>query len=609
MKKTNKLLYALAIGFLSLTSCSLRSTINIPVKPIDPTGSQDLNVNKHHVVFLDYFDNVIYETYVDDKGSVPAPTDKAKDLSDTENFYKFTGFEEEASNVTSDLTIKATYDVIPYVDHYAFSLNEDGGYTLESFKVQEGEEVVEIPTQANMKPITKIGEDAFVNQTTIKEVKLPDTIKEIMGQAFAGDEALTTINLPEGLTDIGDQAFKNCIHLQDIEFPSTLEFIGNNAFEQCQELTSLTLPDSLKDLGQEAFKACLKVSFLSIGAGLRLVGESAFYGLWETSTVTVSPENKYFSYDGHALYYHIDETETDSSGDETKYHANGVYFVPPLTPAVDTYNVKEGTETIYASAFGYVKNIKKLVLPKSLKADKGFAYIGSNIEEIDYPVDGNITFSDGTFSQAEKLTKVTLPNNLTEIPAFAFEKTKALKSVTLPDSVETINNQAFYESGLESIVLPKSLTSLATESEDGNISFVFQGSTNLIIPSSVTYLGLFAFQNSGVKEVTIQSDGNKSLRQISKRAFYKCKDLTKVVLGNNTRFIQDQAFYGCDNLNELHLPSVFKSIGASAIVKSDGTTLPLKDIYYNGTQEEFAKITIDPSNNFDATQHNIHFAA
>lgn len=662
MKRNFKLLFLSLVALLPLASCNPFKPVNPQeeiVQPIVPSGTEVKPASKHHVVFLDLFGNVLSDSFVEDGGSVKEPFDKGKDLSDTENFYKFQGFDSKAEKVTKDLTIHATYETIPYDGHYAFSLNEDGGYTLEKYQLQDGdpkEDVVTIPPQYNGHPVTKIGEDAFVNNKDITKIVLPQTITEIMGQAFGACANLTEINLPEGLTDIDDEAFKYCINLPSITFPSTLKYIGNHAFDHCQKLNSILLPDSLEDLGEYAFTSCFKASKLTIGSKLRLVGAAAFYGTPVLSSITVSPTNHYFSFDGVGLYYNIDEP--DESGKEHAYKANTLYFVLPLASSND-YNIKNGVEAISDYAFATIKGIKKVIAPKTITQVGQFPFSESEIEEVDFPLDGSISFKNGIFSKMSKLKKFTLPNSLTDIPDFSFEDTTSLKEASLPDTITHIGQQAFLNSGIVSFTFPRDLESLTTSvyseeiGEDVDQCWVFQGTKNLktvdmskatnlteiplycfyqsgltsisipsnikkigdfafaetsietlTIPETITSLGTSAFSQSAVKEVTILGP-----RSLSFRSFWKCKNLTKVTLGEKVRFIDKQVFYGCSNLNEIHIPSVLRSIGELSLLDDDdkGSPLPLKDIYYNGTQEDFAKIKIDASNKFDPSKHTIHF--
>ncbi len=76
---------------------------------------------------------------------------------------------------------------------------------------------------------TAIGESAFAGNEALCSVTLPDTVRTIGEAAFESCQNLTRVELPEGLRTIEANAFGHCILLQSIHLPSTLETIGDYA--------------------------------------------------------------------------------------------------------------------------------------------------------------------------------------------------------------------------------------------------------------------------------------------------------------------------------------------------------------------------------------------
>ncbi|MBR1529349.1 MAG: leucine-rich repeat protein [Oscillospiraceae bacterium] len=64
------------------------------------------------------------------------------------------------------------------------------------------------------------------------------------------------------------------------------------------------------------------------------------------------------------------------------------------------------------------------------------------------------------FTSCPNLTSVTLPDSLTTIEQSAFKDCLTLTSVTLPDGLTTIGGLAFFSSGLTSVTIPESVTSI-----------------------------------------------------------------------------------------------------------------------------------------------------
>jgi len=85
--------------------------------------------------------------------------------------------------------------------------------------------------------------------------------------------------------------------------------------------------------------------------------------------------------------------------------------------------------------------------------------------------------------------------------------------------------------------------------------------TSVIIPNSVTIIGVGAFTNcSGLASVTIPD----SVTSIRNSAFTGCSGLTSVTIGNNVTSIGNSAFYGCTSLIDITIPNRVISIGRQA---------------------------------------------
>ena len=166
---------------------------------------------------------------------------------------------------------------------------------------------------------------------------------------------------------------------------------------------------------------------------------------------------------------------------------------------------------------------------------------------------------DGTYSITAKdvnymPSEVVIPSTyngkaVTSIGYSAFRNCNSLTSVVIPNSVTSIDSAAFYD--CHSLV-------------------------NVAIPNSVTYIGDYAFMEcTSLTSVAIPS----SVMKIGYMAFTYCSNLTIIVIPNSITTIGNFEFYGCSSL---------------------------KDVYYTGSKEEWAKISIG-SNNSDLTGATIHY--
>lgn len=127
--------------------------------------------------------------------------------------------------------------------------------------------------------VSAIGERAFYQTPTIKEVILPDTVTSIGAMAFAGCTALERIEIPASVTTIDEYAFYGCSSLKTIIFKGEeLKSIGDFAFLRCEALAEIELPEGLESIGKQTFGYCKSITNLTTPSTLTTIGELAFYG-------------------------------------------------------------------------------------------------------------------------------------------------------------------------------------------------------------------------------------------------------------------------------------------------------------------------------------------
>ena len=216
--------------------------------------------------------------------------------------------------------------------------------------------------------------------------------------------------------------------------------------------------------------------------------------------------------------------------------------------------------------------------------------------------------SNSAFKGLSSLRSVVVPDTVETIGYAAFNGCSALESMTLPfvgsSRTETIdfgNENAFwnlgnnggastrfcYVFGMESYAnsygafyrqvydycyLPNSLrfVQITDETRIDPLSFFgCKGLESLVISGNVTSIGFDAFYGcSGVASITIPD----SVTSIGERAFYGCSGLTSITIPNGVTNLAHSVFSGCSRLPEIAIPGSVETIDGEAFSGCCGLT-------------------------------------
>ena len=83
--------------------------------------------------------------------------------------------------------------------------------------------------------------------TTLKEIKLPKSLRAIKSESFKQSNKLTAITIPEEVTEVGDNAFEGCSSLVTFDFPKVTKIAGS-VLANCTALTKITIPATVTEL-------------------------------------------------------------------------------------------------------------------------------------------------------------------------------------------------------------------------------------------------------------------------------------------------------------------------------------------------------------------------
>lgn len=187
----------------------------------------------------------------------------------------------------------------------------------------------------------------FPNAKT-SDFNVPDMIKIIGEDAFAGCENIKTIILPEHVTTISPRAFAECINLTNIKVGNNIDSIGPRAFQDCNSLEGFALSEKLSHIADSAFLFCTGLKSIIIPNGVKTIGISAFNG-------SKGMNNKTIGYGVQTI------------GDWAFWGCSGI---------IDTLFIPDNVTDVGYSAFGY-NWASVLIIGKKVEkiGDDAFVYM------------------------------------------------------------------------------------------------------------------------------------------------------------------------------------------------------------------------------------------
>lgn len=231
-------------------------------------------------------------------------------------------------------------------------------------------------------------------RSDIITIIMEDGVTTIGEYAFSDCSSLKNITIPSSVTTIGDYAFSNCSSLTSFAIPSNITTIGQGTFSGCQSLASITIPSSITTISKESFAFCSSLTSVTISSGVSIIDEGVFWYCYGMTNITIPSSIETIGKDAFSkcsnlteIYYIGAEDQWSSiivgKNNEGLYSAT-IHFPDLILPSSLTtieeeafaegaftfVKLSEGTQTIGQRAFANCPNLRYIYIPAGAAVDQ-----------------------------------------------------------------------------------------------------------------------------------------------------------------------------------------------------------------------------------------------
>ena len=431
------------------------------------------------------------------------------------------------------------------------------------------------------------------NGSGITEITIPASVEYINSYAFAYTASLEKLTIEEGtkLTAIPSymfshssiselvipseiymlqsNAFEYCTNLDNVDF-SNIEYIGSYCF-QYAKFKSLVIPEGVAIICSYAFRNCEDLEEITLPKSLKVIGSNAFDNTYNLKTVNWNCIELPYSY---SYYFR------DSSYPSTYYnYESGIFDYSGQNGVGITINIGEDVETL-PSYFFY--SYSSSYAPKIVKVN--FAANGklknlTNYQSYGYDWDQLTSYA---FGYVKYLEEIEIPG-VDIIPSYFMYYTTNVSEVKLNEGTTYLDYYAFYGMGhIDNVYLPGTI-------ERVNYG-VFDGCeiTNMYFNGTLEQLKNIEYANSNY---TIWKNA-VNFYYLEDGNFVKLEDEEVIEIIAQADIFDISRVDGMTFTEDapLHIPSNIKKFKEYPF---SNCTFECKNIYFDGTLEDWCKIVFD----------------
>ncbi|MBR3148672.1 MAG: leucine-rich repeat domain-containing protein [Eubacterium sp.] len=436
----------------------------------------------------------------------------------------------------------------------------------------------------------KIGVYAFAGCTSLKSIRISCTLNTLQGYAFKGCSQLATIDYPflyssskeytwaiaaikdtpyynntanwvGGVVGKGILKFGNGKIALGVYTPATGDTVDLTGFTYVSliyfadaTVKHIIIPDSVKFV-----KDCLATADTSNVSNVESISIEG--------TTDFNNGLLYFLFgpDNEALYKYTSLKTLTVSDSRTDYcTVNNVL-----------YN-KDKTELIFSPQKNDVTGI---VIPNSVQTiGENAFYANTNLQTV--TMNNTVqTIGTSAFASCSALTSAKLSDEIKAIPANCFANCTKLENCIIPTGVETIGEKAFYNCKLASISIPDKVETLGNDafSQNSNVKVLYVGKGLKSGLESMAGASKVLESAQVAAENTVYDSRNNCNAIIRKADDTLIIGSVNTVIPNTVKAIGDKAFYTMTFSKEITIPDSVTTIGKHAFYATNLTSIILPD--------------------------------
>ena len=306
---------------------------------------------------------------------------------------KIDGYEPDhyivCGEIEGDINITVTY--YPPSEGLEYELLDDGTYTVAGIGTFTGSTLV-IPAQHEEKDVTQIKTNAFYNNSSLKVIVIPNTIKKVNSQAF---RSCNIIYANIDAEQIADQALQGCGYLEKLDIGKNVKILGQRICMSASKVRDVTI------LTEQAY----------------INGRILECQLLEK--IKVNKDNN--------MYKEIDGVLFSKDGKKL--------YVYPISKVGNTFKIPEEVEEIEENAFYNSLYLKNININNTIKNVKSSAFSWTNIEFAYLNSENN----NGEIFKSSKIKNIKIGTNVKVMTYRTFRDCNNIEEIEYEGTIEEWN--------------------------------------------------------------------------------------------------------------------------------------------------------------------------